>query len=211
VRPAPHTRPPQLYPHLTAQYHTPGPPLTVTCSVTPYCYTGWLYLIAPYRYAGHLHPIDSYCCAGWLRSTDSYRCAGQLRSVSYVQSVTFGQFLQSVTFGRFLRLVTFGRFLRSIPVVDYVWSIPAVNSCLLLCDCGLLPLVGIRLDVHLTAMQDDFILVLYEIWIILKSFPTKFPALRQFYETAVTGLSSDQIEALAGWVECQKVCFLQVV
>jgi len=50
-------------------------------------------------------------------------------------------------------------------------------------------------------------LVLFEIWFILRSYPSKFPALRQFYETAVIGLTVDQTGEFVGFVEHQKVRF----
>jgi len=53
-------------------------------------------------------------------------------------------------------------------------------------------------------------LVLFEIWIILKCYPSMFPALSQFYKTAVLSLSADEAGELAGFVENQKVCFLLV-
>ena len=49
--------------------------------------------------------------------------------------------------------------------------------------------------------------VLFEVWFILRGFPSKFPALCQFYESGVKTLSDDQIRELAGLVKNQEVCF----
>ena len=57
-------------------------------------------------------------------------------------------------------------------------------------------------------MQEDTITsVLFEVWFILRSFPSRFPALRQFYEMTVGSLSLDQTKEFVGFIEHQKVCF----
>jgi hypothetical protein len=53
-------------------------------------------------------------------------------------------------------------------------------------------------------------LALFELWFILRNYPSGFPALRQFYETAMNGLSADQTRELVGFVSRQKVCFMRV-
>jgi len=57
-------------------------------------------------------------------------------------------------------------------------------------------------------MQEGvFVSVLFEVWFILRGFPSKFPALCQFYESGVKTLSDDQIRELAGLVKNQEVRF----
>jgi hypothetical protein len=52
------------------------------------------------------------------------------------------------------------------------------------------------------------VVVMSELWSILRSSPSEFPALHWFYKVTVASLSIEQIVELEGCINNEEVCFV---